>query len=84
MIRPQVRKQKNEKIFQDNLQKGRYIVTNSGIHGKILDITNNICILETISGKIKFEKNVISKELTQIRYGSNNFYLEKKDKKKQK
>ncbi|AWU43641.1 preprotein translocase subunit YajC [Blattabacterium sp. (Cryptocercus kyebangensis)] len=68
MIRPQLRKQKIEKKFQENLKKGIYIVTNSGLHGRIIDISNHFCILETITGKIKFEKNAISKELTQLRY----------------
>ncbi|WP_408870484.1 preprotein translocase subunit YajC [Blattabacterium cuenoti] len=72
MIRPQIKKQKLEKKFQENLKIGKFIVTNSGIHGKIIDITNCFCILETITGKIKLEKNTISKELTQLRYNSNN------------
>ncbi|WP_341655346.1 preprotein translocase subunit YajC [Blattabacterium cuenoti] len=72
MIRPQIKKQKLEKKFQENLKIGNFIVTNSGIHGKIIDITNFFCILETITGKIKLEKNTISKELTQLRYNSNN------------
>ncbi|WP_341656990.1 preprotein translocase subunit YajC [Blattabacterium cuenoti] len=71
MIRPQIKRQKLEKKFQENLKIGNFIVTNSGIHGKIIDITNYFCILETITGKIKLEKNTISKELTQLRYSSN-------------
>ncbi|WP_341666264.1 preprotein translocase subunit YajC [Blattabacterium cuenoti] len=71
MIRPQIKRQKLEKKFQENLKIGNFIVTNSGIHGKIIDITNYFCILETITGKIKLEKNTISKELTQLRYSNN-------------
>nr|WP_185858384.1 preprotein translocase subunit YajC [Blattabacterium cuenoti] len=71
MIRPQIKKQKTEKKFQENLKKGNYIVTNSGIHGKIIDITDTFCVLETITGKIKLEKNTVSKELTQLRYNKN-------------
>lgn len=69
MIRPQIRKQKLEKKFQEGLKIGNYIVTNSGIHGKIIEIKNNFCILEVITGKIKLEKNIVSKDLTQLRYG---------------
>ncbi|WP_185866440.1 preprotein translocase subunit YajC [Blattabacterium cuenoti] len=69
MIRPQIRKQKIEKKFQENIKKGNHIVTSSGIHGKIIEVTNHFYILETIVGKIKLEKNTISKELTQLRYG---------------
>ncbi|WP_341662264.1 preprotein translocase subunit YajC [Blattabacterium cuenoti] len=71
MIRPQIKRQKLEKKFQEHLKIGNFIVTNSGIHGKIIDITNYFCILETITGKIKLEKNTISKELTQLRYSDN-------------
>nr|WP_185856611.1 preprotein translocase subunit YajC [Blattabacterium cuenoti] len=71
MIRPQIKRQKIEKKFQKDLKIGNYIVTNSGIHGKIIDITDHFCILETIIGKIKLEKNTISKELTQLRYSNN-------------
>ncbi len=78
MIRPQIKKQKLEKKFQENLKIGNFIVTNSGIHGKIIDVTNYFCILETITGKIKLEKNTISKELTQLRYNSNNNKIKNK------
>ncbi len=81
MIRPQIRKQKIERKFQDNLKKGNYIVTNSGMHGKIIEIADNFCILETVTGKIKLEKNTVSKELTQLRY---NETLNKQDEKQEK
>ncbi|WP_185850853.1 preprotein translocase subunit YajC [Blattabacterium cuenoti] len=71
MIRPQIRKQKIEKNFQENIKKGNHIVTNSGIHGKIIEITDIILVIETIVGKIKLERNTISKELTQLRYHNN-------------
>lgn len=73
MIRPQIKKQKNEKIFQKKLKKGNYIVTNFGVHGKIIDIKENFCILETILGKIKLEKNTISRDLTKLRYGEKKY-----------
>ncbi|WP_185876685.1 preprotein translocase subunit YajC [Blattabacterium cuenoti] len=72
IIRPQIKKQKIEKKFQENLKIGNYIVTNSGIHGKIVKIINVFFIIETISGKIKLEKNTISRDLTQLRYNSEN------------
>ncbi|WP_185868886.1 preprotein translocase subunit YajC [Blattabacterium cuenoti] len=80
MIRPQIRKQKIEKKFQDNLKKGNYIVTNAGIHGKIVEVADNFYILEIITGKIKLEKSTVSKDLTQLRYNENiqNKKIEKK------
>ncbi len=78
MIRPQIRKQKIETKFQKNLKKGNYIVTNSGIHGKIIDVAENFCVLEIMSGKIKLEKNIISKDLTELYYGNIIKKIEKK------
>ena len=42
MIRPQIKKAKNEKKFQSSLAKGNKIITTSGIHGKILDIIDSV------------------------------------------
>lgn len=77
MIRPQLKKQKNEKKFQAEIKKGAKIVTTSGIHGKILDIVDgdNTVIIETGAGKIKFERSAISMELSKK-------YLPVADKKK--
>ena len=67
MIRPQMKKAKNEKKFQSEIAKGTKIVTTSGIHGKILDIvdSDNTVIIETGAGKIKFERSAISMELSK-------------------
>jgi preprotein translocase subunit YajC len=67
MIRPQMKRQKNEKKFQTTIAKGNKIVTSSGIHGKIVDIVDgdNTVIVETGAGKIKFERSAISMELSK-------------------
>jgi len=67
MIRPQVKRQKNEKKFQASIKKGARVITTSGIHGKILDLndTDNTCVIETGAGKIKFERSSISMELSK-------------------
>ena len=67
MIRPQIKRQKNEKKFQGTIAKGNKIVTSSGIHGKIVDIveSDNTLIIETGAGKIKFERSAISMELSK-------------------
>lgn len=71
MIRPQQKKQKEEKKFQMDLKKGDKVVTISGIHGKVIDITEESAIIETLSGKIKCERTSVSKELSAIRYPKN-------------
>lgn len=68
MIRPQMRKQKQEKTFQESLTVGRRVVTTSGLHGRIAQIQEDGFILETLSGKLKFEKAAISREFTAARF----------------
>jgi preprotein translocase subunit YajC len=70
-IRPQTKKQKQEKNFQENINKGTRVVTTSGIHGKIAEIMDDGIIVETMAGKIKFEKSAISRELSIARYPEN-------------
>lgn len=65
MIRPQIKKQKNEKKFQGGIGKGSKVVTTSGIHGKIVEINEATVILETGAGKIKFEKSSLSMEMSK-------------------
>ena len=67
MIRPQVKRQKNEKKFQASIKKGARVITTSGIHGKIVDLidNDNTCVIETGAGKIKFERSSISMELSK-------------------
>jgi preprotein translocase subunit YajC len=67
MIRPQVKKQKNERKFQSEIKKGSKVITTSGIHGKIAEIsdTDNTVVVETGAGKIKFEKSSLSMELSK-------------------
>lgn len=65
MIRPQMKRQKREKQFQSEIKKGAKVVTTSGIHGKIVDLNDKTCVIETGAGKIKFERTAISMELSK-------------------
>lgn len=64
MIRPQAKKAKQAKQFQENLQKGDRVVTIAGIHGKVNKVNeDNTIDLETSPGSyIKIEKSAISIE----------------------
>ncbi len=66
MIRPQMKRQKQEKKFIGALKKGDRVVTKSGMHGKILDLNENdgTCVVETGAGKIKFERSAISMDMS--------------------
>ncbi len=68
MIRPQINKQKKEKLFQNSLKPGQRIVTTSGIHGRVFSIEKDGIVIETLSGKLKFELAAVSRELTLNRY----------------
>lgn len=68
MIRPQMRKQKQEKKFQESLKVGQRVVTTSGLHGRVAQIQEDGVVIETLSGKLKFEHAAISREFTQNRF----------------
>ena len=65
-IRPQAKKQKQQKSFIDNLQKGDKVITIAGIHGTINKVNEDGTIsLEINPGSyIKMEKASISMEMT--------------------
>ena len=62
MILPQQRKMKKEKEFETGLKVGDKIVTKSGFHGKIAEVSETTAVIETMSGKLKIEKTAISME----------------------
>jgi preprotein translocase subunit YajC len=63
MIRPQVKKQKDQKKYVEELKKGDRVITTAGIHGKIADVADTTFLVETEGGhKIRFEKSSISLE----------------------
>jgi preprotein translocase subunit YajC len=66
MIRPQMTKQKEQTAFADALEKGREVVTASGIIAKINKIEGGIVTLEVANGTfIRVVKSAISKEMTE-------------------
>ena len=66
MVRPQQKKQKDQKVFIEELKKGDSIVTIGGLHGKILEIDDLTVVLEVDRGfKLKFDRSSISMEATK-------------------
>jgi preprotein translocase subunit YajC len=67
MIRPQMKRQKDEKRFAAELKKGDRVVTKSGMYGKVVDLNDkdHSCVLETMAGKIKFDRSAISLEMSK-------------------
>jgi preprotein translocase subunit YajC len=66
MIRPQMKRQKNEKKFSAELKRGDRVITKSGLHGKVVDLNekDSSCVLETMAGKLKFDRSAISMEMS--------------------
>ena len=65
MIRPQLKKQKEQKKFKESLAKGDKVVTIGGIHGKIAELKENTVVLDTGDGqKLKIEKSAISSDFS--------------------
>jgi len=67
MIRPQMKRQKDEKKFAEALKKGDKIITKSGLHGKVVDLNDKdfSCIIETMAGRLKFDRSAISMEMSK-------------------
>jgi len=66
MIAPQMKRAKKEKQFAANIKRGDKIITKSGIHGKIVELSekDTTCVIETSAGRIKFERSALSMEMS--------------------
>jgi len=66
MIRPQVKKQKDQKKYVTELKKGDKIVTTAGMHGRIAEVAETTFLIETDGGgKIRFDKSAVSLEASK-------------------
>lgn len=67
MIRPQQKKQKEIRNFQNALQEGQQVVTGGGIYGTVrrIDLTTGTIDLEVAKGvTIKVDKGSVFKDMT--------------------
>ncbi|CAM3776651.1 MULTISPECIES: preprotein translocase subunit YajC [Paenibacillus] len=61
LIRPQQKKQKQRTAMLSALQKGDKVVTIGGLHGTIVEITDDIVVLKVNDvTKLTFDRNSIS------------------------
>ena len=66
MIRPQIKKQKDQKKFVEELKKGDKVVTTAGIHGRIVEVTDTIITIDVDGGvKIRFDRSAIFLEASK-------------------
>ncbi|MEO6301695.1 MAG: preprotein translocase subunit YajC [Bacteroidia bacterium] len=66
MIRPQMKKAKDQKKYIEALKKGDKILTIGGIYGKIHDIKEDGSIIMEVEdgSKMKISKNAVSQDAT--------------------
>lgn len=67
MIRPQQKKQKEIKKFQNSLQEGTKVVTGGGVYGTVrkIDLEKNIIDVEVAKGVvIHVDKNYVFADVT--------------------
>ena len=65
MIRPQMKKQKEQKKFRESLNKGSKVVTIGGIHGKIVEVKDTTVVIDIGNDtKMKVERAAISMDFS--------------------
>jgi preprotein translocase subunit YajC len=64
MIRPQMKKAKDQKKYIESLKKGDKILTIGGIYGKIVEVKEDGSILMEVEdgSKMRISKNAVSNE----------------------
>ena len=61
MIRPQIKKQKQEREYRSELKIGDSVITIGGVYGKVTDVKEDAIIIEVHGGtKLKVAKNAVS------------------------
>ena len=65
MIRPQLKKSKEQKKYREELKKGDKVITIGGIHGKIIEVNDKTFVIEVEGGsKLKIERAAVSMEFS--------------------
>lgn len=64
MIRPQMKKAKDQKKYIEGLKKGDKILTIGGIYGKIVEVREDATIIMEVEDgtKMKISKNAVSQD----------------------
>jgi preprotein translocase subunit YajC len=68
MIRPQQKKQKDQKKFLEEIKKGDSVVTIGGMHGKVHSLDDATITLDVDKGtKLTFERSSISLDASKTK-----------------
>lgn len=65
MIYPQMKKNKAQKKFRENLGKGDKVITIGGVHAKILEATEHTFLIESEGTKLRIDRTAVSMEASQ-------------------
>ena len=65
MIRPQIKKQREEQKFRDELKKGDKVITVGGIHGKIVELSEKTVVVENNGVRLKIERSSIAMNVSK-------------------
>jgi preprotein translocase subunit YajC len=60
MIRPQSKRAKEAKLYQEGIQIGDKIVTLGGIHGKVIEVDDTTVVISLDQGRMRIEKAALS------------------------
>lgn len=64
MIRPQQRRAAEAKKFRASLAKGANVVTVGGLHGKVVDVSEDTVTVEVDKGvRLRFDRSAIAREV---------------------
>ena len=64
MIRPQQKRAADAKNFRQSLAKGSRVVTSGGLHGLVVDLTEDTVVVEVDRGtKLRFDRSAIAREV---------------------
>ena len=66
LIRPQRKKQKEEKKMRENLQVGDEVITIGGVHGRVISLKEDTFVIESKSDhtKLTFSRWALQQNLT--------------------
>ncbi|MDR1591951.1 MAG: preprotein translocase subunit YajC [Prevotellaceae bacterium] len=60
LIRPQSKRQKAVRQFQESLAVGSHVVTSGGVYGKVKEVKDNVLVIEIADNvRIKVNKNMV-------------------------
>ncbi|MCS6980826.1 MAG: preprotein translocase subunit YajC [Flavobacteriales bacterium] len=61
MIRPQMKRAKEQRKFRENLKKGDEVMTIGGIYGKVAEVEEKTIILETVDkSRMRVDKSALT------------------------